>query len=113
MKTSPAEWAVSLVVGLLLFGVIAVSTVAATWPTAAPANEPAADSRSSVVLGEGFLGVGVGPQRSRNADGSPYKGPPLRTSYLLPFEIVSVHLVVVLIGAAYLARAKRRRGATT
>jgi NADH-quinone oxidoreductase subunit J len=32
-------------------------------------------------------------------------------SYLLPFEIVSVHLLVVLIGAAYLARAKRRRGA--
>jgi len=29
-------------------------------------------------------------------------------SYLLPFEIVSVHLLVVLIGAAYLARAKRR-----
>lgn len=28
--------------------------------------------------------------------------------YLLPFEIVSVHLLVVLIGAAYLARAKRR-----
>jgi NADH-quinone oxidoreductase subunit J len=28
--------------------------------------------------------------------------------YLLPFEIISVHLVVVLIGAAYLARAKRR-----
>ncbi len=31
-------------------------------------------------------------------------------SYLLPFEIVSVHLLVVLIGAAYLARARRRRG---
>lgn len=30
------------------------------------------------------------------------------TGYLLPFEIVSVHLLVVLIGAAYLARAKRR-----
>lgn len=28
--------------------------------------------------------------------------------YLLPFEIASVHLLVVLIGAAYLARAKRR-----
>lgn len=28
--------------------------------------------------------------------------------YLLPFEIISVHLLVVLIGAAYLARAKRR-----
>ena len=33
-----------------------------------------------------------------------------RLGYLLPFEIVSVHLLVVLIGAAYLARAKRRRG---
>jgi len=30
-------------------------------------------------------------------------------TYLLPFEIVSIHLLVVLIGAAYLARAKRRR----
>ena len=32
----------------------------------------------------------------------------VQMSYLLPFEIVSVHLLVVLIGAAYLARAKRR-----
>jgi len=35
-----------------------------------------------------------------------------RIGYLLPFEIVSVHLTVVLIGAAYLARAKRRREAS-
>lgn len=33
---------------------------------------------------------------------------PVSTGYLLPFEIVSVHLLVVLVGAAYLARAKRR-----
>lgn len=33
---------------------------------------------------------------------------PDRSGYLLPFEIVSVHLLVVLVGAAYLARAKRR-----
>jgi hypothetical protein len=32
-----------------------------------------------------------------------------KMNYLLPFEIVSVHLLVVLIGAAYLARAKRKR----
>ena len=31
--------------------------------------------------------------------------------YLLPFEIVSVHLLVVLIGAAYLARPKKRADA--
>jgi len=34
----------------------------------------------------------------------------LGTGYLLPFEVVSIHLLVVLIGAAYLARAKRRVG---
>ena len=32
--------------------------------------------------------------------------------YLLPFEIVSVHLLVVLIGAAYLARTKKRKNNT-
>ena len=36
----------------------------------------------------------------------------LSNGYLLPFEIVSVHLLVVLIGAAYLARPKRRAVAT-
>jgi NADH-quinone oxidoreductase subunit J len=36
-----------------------------------------------------------------------------KMAYLLPFEIVSLHLLVVLIGAAYLARSKRRRGATS
>jgi NADH-quinone oxidoreductase subunit J len=30
------------------------------------------------------------------------------SGYLLPFEIISIHLLVVLVGAAYLARAKRR-----
>jgi len=34
--------------------------------------------------------------------------PKLSVGYLLPFEIVSVHLLVVLVGAAYLARTKRR-----
>ena len=29
------------------------------------------------------------------------------SGYLLPFVIVSIHLLVVLIGAAYMARAKR------
>jgi NADH:ubiquinone oxidoreductase subunit 6 (subunit J) len=33
--------------------------------------------------------------------------------YLLPFEIISVHLLVVLIGAAYLARTKKRASETT
>ena len=44
---------------------------------------------------------------------SPHQADALSTGYLLPFEIVSVHLLVVLIGAAYLARAKRRVDAET
>lgn len=44
---------------------------------------------------------------------SPHEVDSLSTGYLLPFEIVSVHLLVVLIGAAYLARAKRRVDAET
>jgi len=34
------------------------------------------------------------------------------SGYLLPFVIVSVHLLVVLIGAAYMARTKRRATAS-
>jgi NADH-quinone oxidoreductase subunit J len=75
-----------------------------------------ATSAQSAILGQGFFGVPVGPaHRSPNPppDTPAGKTPVRRTiraSYLLPFEIVSVHLLVVLIGAAYLARAKRRRG---
>jgi hypothetical protein len=38
---------------------------------------------------------------------------PSNSGYLLVFEIISVHLLVVLIGAAYLARARRRRSIIT
>jgi NADH-quinone oxidoreductase subunit J len=48
-------------------------------------------------LGMGLLGIRV--------DGID------RSGYLLIFEIISVHLLVVLVGAAYLARAKRKRSA--
>ena len=34
------------------------------------------------------------------------------SGYLFPFIIVSVHLLVVLVGAAYMARAKKRRTTT-
>jgi NADH-quinone oxidoreductase subunit J len=65
----------------------------------------------SVVLGEAFLGLTEATPPS-SMTGMPAGTPRVRTrmAYLLPFEIVSVHLLVVLIGAAYLARAKRRRG---
>ena len=104
LKASAAEWAVSLDVGLLLFAVLAVTTWVGDWPRQRPGPADPETSNNSVMIGHGFLGQPVGP-------GNP-AGPNKGTGYLLPFEIVSVHLLVVLIGAAYLARAKRRRGAT-
>jgi NADH-quinone oxidoreductase subunit J len=116
MKTGAAEWAISAVVGLLFLGVLAVSafsvvtnkpgpppgsTTAKYAPKERLSNNPA-NAQYSAIIGQGFLGVGVGPAHK---DGNRV----VRTTYLLPFEIVSVHLLVVLIGAAYLARAKRRR----
>ena len=57
---------------------------------------------AATPLGTALVGVRV----DEPAAGAPAG---VRSGYLLPFEIVSVHLLVVLVGAAYLARAKRRR----
>ena len=54
---------------------------------------------TATPVGMGLLGVRVDADR------------PIASGYLLIFEIISVHLLVVLIGAAYLARAKREEGA--
>lgn len=64
----------------------------------APAEEP---NTAPVVPGEVATGIVSSPSL-------PKSEPKLSTGYLLPFEIVSVHLLVVLVGAAYLARTKRR-----
>jgi hypothetical protein len=66
-------------------------------PAAGVVGEPTA-----TPIGMALLGVRV--------DEPPANAPTAgRTGYLLPFEIVSVHLLVVLVAAAYLARAKRRK----
>jgi NADH:ubiquinone oxidoreductase subunit 6 (subunit J) len=118
MKTSAAEWAIAGLVGMLLYAAIAVSLY--VKPIEVPAREggyqsPAA-SRDATVLGLALLGIEDATPEAKvtgmpkNVASRPERR---RMGYLLPFEIVSVHLLVVLIGAAYLARAKRRRGANT
>jgi NADH-quinone oxidoreductase subunit J len=109
MKTSAAEWGISAIVGLLLFGVLASTLFTANWNRSVEDEQPEKLSQTldTIEAGKGFLGFPVGPVQTNSSEG---RGR-VRTSYLLPFEIVSVHLLVVLIGAAYLARAKRRRGA--
>ncbi len=85
------EWAVGVAIATLLFGIL----VAASLQLGANIPSPTGDMPGTGSLGLAFLGV-------------PDPASKVGTSYLLPFEIVSVHLLVVLIGAAYLARAKKR-----
>jgi NADH-quinone oxidoreductase subunit J len=114
MRIGAAEWVISLAVGLLLYGMLAVSFVLWNPPPAAevvsPPEEQQARLPGSTFIGESLLNI-------TGATGDYYRQPraPAKTNrpqngmgYLLPFEIVSVHLLVVLVGAAYLARTKRR-----
>ena len=118
MRAGSGEWAVSTVVGLLLFGVLAGTTALAVWPARLPEPEDVATSLSTQQLGLAFLGSTDATPRgqltglpAKDRSGRPVTPPQReRVAYLLPFEIVSVHLLVVLIAAAYLARAKRRPG---
>lgn len=87
LRTRPVEWVIGGVLAAGLFALLAVASYTLAVPTADTAELlPGIDP-----IGLSLLGVETGGR-----------------SYLLPFEIVSVHLLVVLIAAAYLARAKRR-----
>lgn len=59
---------------------------------------------ASAVRSLGLAFLGIRPDRDLGAA----TDRKLSAGYLLPFEIISIHLLVVLVGAAYLARAKRR-----
>src|SRR5262249_28533743 len=79
------------------------------------ASKPADSLARSKHQGAALLGdTRANPERApldRAMTGSKEARNRARTpmSYLLPFEIISVHLLVALSGAAYRARAKRRR----
>jgi NADH-quinone oxidoreductase subunit J len=107
LRTRPAEWAVGGVLGAALFALLVSVATGPSGPKGAPWE--AGPLPGVGPLGLSFLGIN---EASAPADvtGVPQGTviPRTRVAYLLPFEIVSVHLLVVLIGAAYLARAKRR-----
>jgi NADH-quinone oxidoreductase subunit J len=114
MKTSRGQILLALAVGGALLGLLLSAAVSVDdWksPAVAERGRPVQARETAARLGMGLLGVRV--------DKLDTESPPLEenprlaegfSGYLLPFEIVSVHLLVVLIGAAYLARTKRRVG---
>jgi len=100
LASAGGDRALATVVGLALFGTLVLAGLSVpAWrqPAVGGAVEPAA-----APLGMALVGVRV-DEPAADAPAA------VRPGYLLPFEIVSVHLLVVLVGAAYLARAKRRK----
>lgn len=113
MKTAAGDWVLAaLVSGCLLAVLVPLAFSVPAWrgpevvvvdgvrQPAVPSVQPPTADR----IGMGLLGVRVDKYEVGRA-------PALQqgmSGYLLPFEIVSVHLLVVLVGAAYLARTKKR-----
>lgn len=104
MKTRAGEWIIAAIVGgSLLFLLVAAAVSVEDWrsPGESMINVSTAATKTSAPLGLSLLGVrGDKSAQPDNLQGG-------ISGYLLPFEIVSVHLLVVLIGAAYLARTKK------
>jgi NADH-quinone oxidoreductase subunit J len=118
LKIGAGQWVAAVLVGAALLAVLLqaalgtfsgsdLATSSNSRGLTAPggiAEKPALDdSDNTEQIGLGLIGV--------RTDRLTQRDPVLRggmAGYLLPFEIISIHLVVVLIGAAYLARARRR-----
>ncbi len=104
MKTRGGEWVLGAVAGGSLLALL----LQAAWNLPQWRNEThqplaATAPPTAARLGLGLLGARV--DQLEQPDAAARAG---MSGYLLPFEIVSVHLLVVLVGAAYLARPKRR-----
>ena len=105
MKTSAGEWILGGIVGssmLLLLLWSAYSVEDWTTPRSDQHSIAMADSKTSTPIGLALTGVRVDKLDQPN---DRLRGG--MSGYLLPFVIVSMHLLVVLIGAGYLARTKR------
>jgi len=114
MQTGAGQWIMAAIIaGSLLAVLLQTALNVETWRTPAVAGHktgegetvsPGVDAENTATpLGMGLLGIRTHRLEPENTSRRDMAG------YLLPFEIVSVHLLVVLVGAAYLARAKRRR----
>ncbi len=117
MQTRPGELFMAGVVAFLLLGLLGTSVCAVKWDSVVAKtngghmlttkqqlnqgyNKPE-EGNTGHALGMAFLGIRTDRDLAPGTT-------TISNGYLLPFEIASVHLLVVLIGAAYLARAKRR-----
>jgi NADH-quinone oxidoreductase subunit J len=106
MKTRSSDWVLAIIGGAALLSLLALASVSVgNWrvPREDQAAVPALQGETATPLGWSLIGVRV--DKPQQADPVLQAG---MSGYLLPFEMVSIHLLVVLIGAAYLARTRRK-----
>ncbi|QDU28481.1 NADH-quinone oxidoreductase subunit J [Anatilimnocola aggregata] len=113
MKTGAGEWVLGLIVGgsLLLLLLRAGFSIDSWNPPTLKEGEVVvarrieiADSRTSTPIGLALSGIRV--EKLSEPSELRRRG---MVGYMLPFVIVSMHLLTVLIGAGYMARTKRVR----
>jgi NADH:ubiquinone oxidoreductase subunit 6 (subunit J) len=93
MKTRAGEWITAAALGgTFLVVLLSVAWSVPQWTQPRTGTVSIADTKLTSEIGLALSGVRL--------DGG--------SGYMLPFIIVSMHLLVVLIGASYLARTKRR-----
>jgi NADH:ubiquinone oxidoreductase subunit 6 (subunit J) len=104
MKTNPFELWMAAGVGACLFLLLLFAAFGVRdWQPLSREQVAAIDLQPTATpIGMALLGPRVDAEDRPDAAG-----------YLLVFEIISVHLLVVLVGAAYLARAKRKGSVVT
>jgi NADH-quinone oxidoreductase subunit J len=103
MKTGGQDWILGAIVGGALLALLLQTAISVDdWRVGPPlARVEQEAARTATPIGMKLLGAPI-----EKLEANPKPG--VASGYLLPFEIISIHLLVVLIGAAYLARPKRR-----
>jgi NADH-quinone oxidoreductase subunit J len=100
---------------LIIFGIMLTGSAAGDVPIRRGWAETGAAVMAAVIIAGG-LGVALWPSHAQFATQTPSVQPysmapigiALLGEFLVPFELVSVLLLVVMIGAAYLAKSRRR-----
>jgi NADH-quinone oxidoreductase subunit J len=110
IKNSPADMFLAGGIGVLFMAMIMFTVGSMDWSSGQSSQKISEGYNAQVdgvdrgntlrPLALSFVGLRTDKPLRIDGEGAP--------GYLLPFEIVSVHLLVVLVGAAYLARPKRR-----
>ena len=110
LKTPAGEWVIAAIVGGALLSLLITSAFGVPdWVQVRDDQAAVSAAETEVASPIGLALIGVRVDKLWQSNESLRQG---MSGYLLPFEIVSVHLLVVLVGAAYLARTRRRRTRT-